>query len=167
MERTAVIATTLTTGGHVSVAYGAPQGPGWLRKLMGDEWFIEVEHANCGSGTTDAELERLVEEWPRLRKLWLFETKITDAGLDHLKGLTQLQDLELHKARITDAGLKQLKGLTQLRELELYGTKITDAGLVHLRGLTNLRYLGLTGTQVTYPAVERLRQALPNCSVER
>ena len=165
VKREAFMAT-LITGSHVLVAYGAPWGPVWLRKLMGDEWFMEVEHASCGSGTTEAELEHLVGEFPRLRQLWLVETKITGAGLEHLKGLTQLQDLEFHKARITDAGLEQLKGLTQLQFLELCGTDITDAGLVHLRGLTNLRSLDITGTQVTYPAVERLRQALPNCSVE-
>jgi hypothetical protein len=36
-------------------------------------------------------------------------TKVTDAGLEHLKGLTQLQQLHLDGTKITDAGVKKLK----------------------------------------------------------
>jgi hypothetical protein len=41
----------------------------------------------------------------------------TDAGLVHLKGLTNLQDLNLHATAVTDVGLAHLKGLSQLRSL--------------------------------------------------
>ena len=50
-------------------------------------------------------------------------TKVTDAGLEHLKGLTKLRFLELTNARVTDAGLAHLRGLTQLEDLQLYGTE--------------------------------------------
>src|SRR5689334_3901312 len=49
---------------------------------------------------------------------------------------------------ITDAGLAHLRGLADLQELFLQGTHVTDAGLVHLRGLTKLRVLILDYTQV-------------------
>ena len=42
-------------------------------------------------------------------------TQVTDAGLEHLKGLTQLQGLSLSGTQVTDAGLEHLKGLTQLQ----------------------------------------------------
>ena len=66
-------------------------------------------------------------------------SKVTDAGLVHLKGLTELQTLQLANTKVTDAGLVHLKGLTKLQKLELYNTKVTDAGLMHLNGLTNLK----------------------------
>jgi hypothetical protein len=44
---------------------------------------------------------------------------------------------------VTDAGLAHLRGLTNLRMLVLIGTKLTDAGLEHLKGLTNLEGLVL------------------------
>ena len=46
-------------------------------------------------------------------------TKVTDAGLEHLKGLTDLQTLELLHTKVTDAGLEHLEGLTRLRRAGL------------------------------------------------
>ena len=43
-------------------------------------------------------------------------------------------------AQITDAGLVHLKGLTNLRTLYLYGTQITDADIADLKkALPNCR----------------------------
>ena len=46
--------------------------------------------------------------------------------------------------QITDAGLVHLKGMTNLKQLDLSRTQITDAGLVHLAGLTKLQQLDLS-----------------------
>ena len=54
-----------------------------------------------------------------LQSLNLTYTKVTDAGLAHLKGLTRLQSLQFEATQVTDAGLKHLKGLTQLQSLDL------------------------------------------------
>jgi len=82
-------------------------------------------------------------------KVRLGYSKITDAGLEHLKGLTELKELFLNNTDITDAGLVHLKGLTNLEMLIIRKTRITDAGLVHLKGLTNLQGLGFTNTNVS------------------
>jgi hypothetical protein len=60
-------------------------------------------------------------------------TKVTDAGLEHLKGLNQLRKLYLSHTQVTDAGLEHLKGLNQLKELSLGGTKVTDQGVKALQ----------------------------------
>ena len=65
--------------------------------------------------------------------------------------------------QVTDAGLEHLKGLANLRVLQLLNTKVTDAGLEHLKGLTSLRDLHLWNTQVTDDGVKELQEALPNC----
>ena len=96
----------------------------------------------------------------------LSNTKVTDAGLVHLKGLTKLGILGLNNTKITDAGLVHLKELTSLKKLFLNNTKVTDAGLVHLKGLTKLEYLNLGSTVVTDIGVAQLQQALPNCEIE-
>ncbi len=65
--------------------------------------------------------------------VWLHGIQVTDVGLEHLTGLTQLQVLDLSGTQVTDAGLEHLKGLTQLQVLNLGGTKVTDAGLKDLQ----------------------------------
>ena len=106
-----------------------------------------------------------------------YGTKVTDAGLVHLKGLTNLTWLEvsrdgeklrerlLSNTKVTDAGLAHLKGLNNLTGLLLAGTKVTDAGLAHLKGLTKLKRLGLWDTKVTDAGKKKLKQALPNCKI--
>jgi len=114
----------------------------------------------------------------QLQTLDLSGTKITDAGLEHLKDLPQLQTLDLSGTKVTDAGLERLQGLRQLQELGLSGTEVTDAGLEHLRGLPELeklcfwatgaglkhlsglprlRELDLGGTKVTDAGLEHLK----------
>lgn len=73
--------------------------------------------------------------------------------------------LSLNFSRITDAGMENLKGLTSLTSLKLDYTKITDAGLVHLKGLTKLQFLSLSGTKITDAGVAELEKALPNCII--
>ena len=118
-----------------------PRWYSWLRKLHGDE--------HLGNAVFIA----------------LVGPQITDAGLEHLKGLTNLESLILEDTQITGVGLVHLKGLTNLEALWLRGTQITDAGLVHLKGLPKLESLILEGTQVTEEGVMKLEEALPNCKI--
>ncbi len=113
---------------------------------------------------TDAGLVHL-QGLTSLQELILRNTQITDAGLVHLEGLTSLGWLHLYNTKITDAGLVHLQGLTSLQELYLSGTKITDVGLVYLQGLTSLQELILRNTQITDAGVAKLKEALPNCEI--
>jgi hypothetical protein len=76
-------------------------------------------------------------------------TIVTDVGLGHLRGLSDLQSLCLQGTQITDAGLQSLAELTSLGSLDLRDTRVTDAGLEHLTGLTKLQDLLLTNTEVS------------------
>jgi hypothetical protein len=68
-------------------------------------------------------------------------------------------------SHMTDAGLTHLAGLTQLTSLYLQSTQVTDAGLTHLAGLTQLNSLYLNGTQVTDAGVKRIEKVLPGCEI--
>ena len=104
-----------------------PPGPPWLRNLLGDNLLMNVT---------------VVEFNP------FIPVTISEALLDHIKGLTQLQRLDLTSTNASDAWLEQLKGLNHLRRLCLGGTRVSDTGMQHLRGLTQLRWLSLRGTKV-------------------
>src|SRR5262245_25490030 len=62
-------------------------------------------------------------------------SRVTDAGLVHLKVLGQLRKLLLDDTKVTDAGMVHLKELKELRTLDISDTGVTDAGLAHLKGL--------------------------------
>ncbi|MEQ1906041.1 MAG: hypothetical protein ABL888_17785 [Pirellulaceae bacterium] len=110
-----------------------------------------------GSSTvTDAELDHL-KGLTNLHSLRLYGSPNTDAGLLHLKSFSNVRSLDLHRTEITDVGFAHLKGLTNLNFLSLSQTKITDAGLVHLKGLTNLNFLSLNETKITDAGLVHLR----------
>lgn len=84
-----------------------------------------------------------------LRELDLRLTKITDAGVRHLGGLTRLETLNLFRTNVTDEGLAMLTGLRALRTLLIGGTGVTDEGLESLRGFDHLRKLSVFDTAVS------------------
>jgi hypothetical protein len=108
-----------------------------------------------------------IEGLTNLQYLNLFGcSRITDAGLEHLKRMTNLEELNLLECgHITDGGLKHVREMTRLKTLRLRGTQVTDAGLEHFRGLTDLQTLSLTGTHVTDAGVKDLQAALPKCEI--
>jgi Leucine-rich repeat (LRR) protein len=73
------------------------------------------------------------------------------AGLEHLKGLTQLRELSLNGTQVTDAGLEHLKGLSELETLSLDDKRVTDAAPAALAELPD------------YPMVLTVAVAIP-CS---
>jgi hypothetical protein len=84
---------------------------------------------------------------------------ITDAALDHLKGLTSLKELCLAGARnVTDARMERIERIASLERLDLRDTSITDAGLKDLSRLAGLREVNVGGTQVTDAGVKYLSQ---------
>jgi hypothetical protein len=89
-------------------------------------------------------------------------------GLEPLKGLAQLQELNLAFSGATGPGLEHLK---QLRKLDFCnrGARIgplTDGSLTHLERLTQLRELDVKGHRVTKHGVNNLQKALPSLKVE-
>ncbi|MCX7424781.1 MAG: hypothetical protein NTW96_04010 [Planctomycetia bacterium] len=160
--------------GHIQYDYQRsdnrrePPGPPVLRRLLGDDFFAHVEFVCLGADEDFTEADAVcLASLPLLKDLRLCGAWISDTGLAHLEGLSQLETLDLSFTKVSDAGLAHLAGLAQLRDLNLSGTKVTDAGLLHLAGLAELRDLDLSGTKVTDESVRRLQQALPDCRIER
>ena len=94
-------------------------------------------------------------------------TTINDDDLMHLAGLN-IQSLKLSDCyKITDVGLAHIKGMTQLQSLDLYGCeKITDSGLTHLKDMAQLQTLNLRSCdQITNTGLESLQKQLTNCSI--
>lgn len=95
-----------------------------------------------------------------LHQLSLTRTPITDAGLEPIKGLAQLEFLCLSRTGITDAGLPHLQDLKLLTRLELNETLITDVGVKSLEQHVRLKHLDADDTQVTTEAIGRFNAAM-------
>jgi hypothetical protein len=85
-------------------------------------------------------------------------TRISDAGIVHLKKLPELTYLNLHGANLTDKALTNLTGMKKMAYLNLDATKVSDGGLVHLKQMKELKTLRLLFTQVTDQGIEELRK---------
>ena len=79
----------------------------------------------------------------------------------------EVVEVDLYGTQITDAGLVHLKDLTNLQRLYLDQTQVTDAGLVHLKGLTTLTVLDIKNTPITDAGVAELKKALPKCQITK
>ncbi len=102
-----------------------------------------------GPAVTDNTLAT-VARMKNLQAIDLTDTSITDDGLKHLQGLTDLRHLHLRgNGGITDAGMWSLRPLTRLESLDLSATKISDAGLANLGVFSQLRSLSASGTRIT------------------
>jgi hypothetical protein len=82
-----------------------------------------------------------------------------------MQGFKSLRVLNIGQTRITDAGLEQLAGLTKIEMLDLTDSAISDVGLVYLCGLNRLRDLRLPGCKTTIEGREALQTVLPRCEI--
>jgi Leucine rich repeat len=121
----------------------------WLAKRIGVDHVADVVYVNLmPRGATSPK-------------------KADDGILREVGRLRRLEHLVLCRTALTDVGLTHLKGLTNLRELDIRDTRISGAGLAQLEGLTNLRQIFLGGDRITEDAVLRLEKANPGISILR
>ena len=83
-----------------------------------------------------------------MKKLNLLGADITDAGLDHLEEMKDLEVLNLYRTKVSNAGLERLKALTNLREVDLRYSRATGAGIESLRTALPDARLYLPGVRV-------------------
>ncbi len=132
-----------------------------------------------GTAFSDDDLMH-VREFTNIKRLSIPNaSRITNAGLAHIRhlrslesltiggapindlsalsGLKGLENLDLAGTKITDDGLASIKDHIYLLHLYLSKTSITDAGLVHLTNMKDLRSLDLSGTKLTDKGLAHLR----------
>jgi hypothetical protein len=101
-----------------------------------------------------------------LKSLNLGDAQVTSAGLPSLAGLKNLETLDLGWTKdVGDPAMPLLVRFPNLKVLGLGGTKVTDRGIAALEACKGLTTLRLAKTKVTPSAIERLKKALPGCTV--
>jgi len=103
----------------------------------------------------------VLEDLTTLRRLELHELfSLSDAGMEHLAHLQNLEILDIWETPITDQSLEIIAQLPALRTLMLGTTNVTDAGLELLLTIPTLEEVRLTDNQhVTPEMIQRLQDA--------
>jgi len=141
------------------------------------EFFSHISGVTVNSGALTPEVRHCLQRLPGLWSLHVAETDFDDSDLRSLTCSHALQHLNCENTLLSDAGMIPLARFTELRTLDLQETRVSDVGLMQLIRLKNLETLriggwdphpadGSSGRQrISAEAVERLRAALPNCSI--
>jgi hypothetical protein len=111
------------------------------------------------ASVTDAGLNGIAE-LANLEMLMLSGTRITDAGIVHLRGLTKLDDLSLNGTAVSGECLDDLSKIKNLRILHLDGTSVSGQGLVHLEQMPKLECVTLTRTSIEVSDIPFLKGVL-------
>jgi hypothetical protein len=98
--------------------------------------------------------------------LRLGNSRVTDAGLKHLKRLRHLQVLLLADTAVTDSGLRDLSHLPALQALHLQRTAVTGSGFGALAKLPRLSHLFLEGCPLHDRIRDSIRHLLPSVQVD-
>lgn len=114
-----------------------PNGPRWLRRIFGDDFFNNV-----------------------------VDVRLAKGELEYLTSLIAVDRVEVN-GPLTSADMKYIEQLAHLKHLRSLGveTHEGDAIVDHFVVLSQLRYLRLEDTCVSPSGLKRLRAALPNCEV--
>jgi hypothetical protein len=149
---------------------------GWQKVEITGKGFAEL--ARCprleafgfaGSTVGDDGLKALAGV-KSLRRVVCYHTRITDAGLAHLKELPDLREVHAgpqFSMRLGDAGLTTLCRIPTLERIEYGETILThDGSLKQLRSLKALKALKLDKVEVSAADLERLRAELPGVMIE-
>src|SRR2546427_1416539 len=128
------------------------QGGEVVRDQKGE--IVEISLARTWA--TDADIEQIASA-KSLKRLDLSLTYVSDRGIERLKGLDRLEELNLYAAEfITDAAMAFLRGNRQLKTLNLRGTDVTDTSLAYIAELSRLKSLDISFTQITDVGLEHL-----------
>ena len=108
-----------------------------LEPLRGSKSLEELEF--YGSPISAAGFEN-IGDITNLKSLYLKQLDVSDSDLSQLRNLTALTKLTLdnNQSRITDAGIAHLSGMSALEWLDLTGCQITGRALHSLKSMTRL-----------------------------
>lgn len=153
-------------GFPVSRPYEEPDGPAWLRQLIGNDYFGDVIHVDLQHSFATDETMIEIAKLSNLEELNLFETEVTDVGVKRIGRLSNLRWLWLAETRITDESLIEIGKLKNLKVLCINGSTITDAGVTHLQGLSKLQHFRLIGTLISDAAMPTVRNLVSLTELE-
>lgn len=98
-----------------------------------------------------------------LESLNIISTKFNDDWMPPIAGLTNLRTLRIiNNGKLTDAGMEQLAGLKNLESFAFVGTAITGSAYAKFDGFTKLTRVSHRGSSINDEGLKQLCEHLPN-----
>lgn len=138
-------------------------GVGLASDKLPDVPFVVTHISGSSTGLGDADLAHL-SGCRRLERLGLSSNPgITDAGIQHLRGITSLRHIDLPYTSVGDGAMAVLAGLPRLESLSINATKVSDRGLAALRPDSALRvlYIQNDGNEISDAGLQSVAQNCP------
>lgn len=117
------------------------------------------------TGISDRTLRAIGRQW-QCEVVKIAGTRVTNDGIEHLRGMSKLRELDISRTTLSDAPLQSIAKCSGLEELSLEDTAVTDDGIAALHSLSDLKFCRATGTRVSIKGANKLREACPKCQVE-
>jgi hypothetical protein len=95
------------------------------------------------------------------RRLNVEGTQVSDKSLPAIAAINRLEELDMSKCKISDSGLEPLRGHRSLRKVWLTGTGVTDNLIDLLASIPRLEEVELTETKFTDAGRQELVRRLP------
>jgi hypothetical protein len=141
--------------------------PQWLLDRLGVDFFHDVVQVSLNYTEDTGKREenhnksddalQYLEGFPNLRVLLLDDTQASDASLQHLAKLKNLEYLFMWDVtNVTDAGVARLQGLKNLRYVHLTKSQITDKSLAIFAQLPKIDGLSLQFNNFTDEGLEHI-----------
>jgi uncharacterized membrane protein/mono/diheme cytochrome c family protein/YHS domain-containing protein len=132
-----------------------------------DSELLWIDFAAAAPAVGDAEAASLLEpvaDW--IFDLSLARTRVTDGTMALVARMPKLSRLDLRETGVTDAGIAALAGHTGLTELVAPRTKLTDGAVQHILRLPKLRRVFLWNSGVTIRGIADLRLGREDLVIE-
>jgi len=167
--------------------------PEWMERTGSGLMFQRIDTIRHGDQLPDDKFDELIQQITRLDRMRALEFDsaihlqqltqddlaiiLANVHVDNLRAprchvettpfpelrRSGLRELDLSHSRFSDASLADLP--SSLRKLDLERTAITDKGLKGITRLRYLSYLDLRRTPTSKPAIDRLKESLPDCVI--
>lgn len=86
----------------------------------------------------------------------VYESPITNDGIEYLAELVHMRTLHVNDTQLTDPGLRAIQDMNNLSELNIADTLVTDGCLYHLRKLERLRSIIVDGTSISLSGIRKV-----------
>lgn len=125
--------------------------PGFLRKLLGDDFWNDVEFVGSRTETAEdaATIAALCGKLPKLIGFKIGNPHFSFELISNWPHLDNLEDLGIHSPRLTDADLVRIARIRDLRDLYLNSPNVSDVGLSQISLLSQLETLNIISLRFT------------------